>query len=371
MCKLLQQPLDEIKVFRKTVFCLNRKDKRKEKKKDTRTRHTSFGEIVDQQERLAPGVSALHDSNSNWYMHNNQHAPLSAESKNQNRVSGHEPFLVGTSLIKFSQELDKNADLGPLVTSTQRQNSGAPDLDLPNVLDISAKERPKIAKRTSRENEDKMVKLGLIPPRPIPRTTSDISGMNPYRKHSRASSGDSRTTSERGRPSSETGSEVNSDSPMSLVSNDKNWVLMKDSDRQVWESSASTGGRVNGGFTPYLLPEEDYDMKDADWYGRNEEPLYESQVQRLRDKFSSSTTAEHKKSAAMTPKRSSYHSRYSFPLDSSSTTAVELEKTKEHRGRNMNLHSPSIWRRTPEDPKELKEEKINRVKKLGVPILPD
>lgn len=309
------------------------------------------------------------NNNTNWYLKEKPHEELRSPPT-LTRAAGDEPFIVGTSIVRYSRELDRSSSYN-YRPSTADKYVGY-QMNRP-VQSLSRTEAPN-------EAETRMVRLGMIPPRPAsanehiplgyytePGRAKSQKGKDGKRKskeleESRKYNADARSGvipptpastnghissgyyTEPGKNKSPKGKDGKRKSKELEDSRRyKGEVLVPVREVQLWPMENSSNQ------PPYTLPKEDYDTDGATWY-------YSRSID------GQSLTSSRSENALYPP--------------------AATENYPGHSSQNVNgrIVASSIQRDTsPTTPKVMADQfhadqdpdKLKRVKRVGVPILPE
>ena len=311
------------------------------------------------------------NNNTNWYLKEKPHEEFRSPPT-LTRAAGDEPFIVGTSIVRYSKELDRSSSYNYRPASAQKYAGyhSSSQWNRP-VQSLSRMEAPN-------EAETRMVRLGMIPPRPasangnIPSGyyTEPGRGKSPKGKDGKKKSKEleeSRRYNVEERPGmiSPKHAAANGHIPAGYLTEPgkakspkgkdgkkkskeleesqryKGEVLVPVREVQLWPIESSSNQ------APYLLPKEDYNTDGATWYysrpgdGQSltslENPVYPP-----------STTDNYPRPGSQNVSGRIVAS--SLPRDMSPTTAKVMANQ---------FH-------VIDDP-----DKLKRVKRVGVPILPE
>lgn len=173
------------------------------------------------------------NNNSNWFL--KEKPPEEVRSSSLARAAGNEPFIVGRSLARYSKELNRS-DYRPSNASRYVRSRSESDWKRGSLPMLSA---------TRPETEERMVRLGMIPPRsqeggehyPMGYMTAP---------HPRAKS-PTKDGKKKSKELQESG-RYNGD------------VLMPVREVQLWQLEDSHNP------PPFALPKEDYNTEGVTWY---------------------------------------------------------------------------------------------------------
>ncbi|XP_078347772.1 uncharacterized protein LOC144632888 [Oculina patagonica] len=149
------------------IFCTLWARKDRKRKRENR--------LQQQQERHFANVNVKHDvvgpqsnsmalvpvnNNTNWYLSEKPHDEFRSPPT-YTRAAGDEPFLVGNSIVRYSKELDRSSSYNyrPVTAEKYAGYHSSSQWNRP-VHTLARLEAPN-------EAETRMVRLGMIPPRPL------------------------------------------------------------------------------------------------------------------------------------------------------------------------------------------------------------
>ena len=293
------------------------------------------------------------NNNTNWYFKEKPHEEFRSPTT-LTRAAGDEPFIVGTSIVRYSRELDRSSSYNYRPSTAEKYVGYQRNFP---VQSLSRTEAPN-------EAETRMVRLGMIPPRPAsanghiplgyytePGRARSQKGKNDKSKSKepeeiRKYNGDARSVVIQPRPTSSNGhipsgyytEPGKNKSPKGKDGKRKSKEL-EDSGRykgevlvpvrevQLWPLENSSNQ------TPYPLPKEDYDTDGVTWYY-------------ARSANGQSLTSSRSESALYPPSAAAP----SLQLDALPSTGKVMDDQFQ----------------ADQDP-----DKLKRVKRVGVPILPE
>lgn len=302
------------------------------------------------------------NNNSNWYF--KEKPPEEFRSPpTLTRAAGDEPFVVGTSIVRYSKELDRSSSYNyrPVAAEKYLGYHSSSQWNRP-VQSLSRIEAPNAA-------ETRMVRLGMIPPRP-----ASVNGNIPLGYYTEPARGKSakgkdgktklkeieeeRPTKVPPRPVSANGhiptgymTEPGRNRPPKgkegkRKSKDledsrqyKGEVLVPVREVQLWPMESSSNQ------TPFPLPKEDYNTEGATWYyarSADGQMLTASKSEDL--VYAPSATDDYPRRASQNVNGGIVAS--SPPRDVSQTTADQFHAAED-------------------------QDKLKRIMRVGVPILPD
>ena len=309
------------------------------------------------------------NNNSNWYLKEKPHEEFRSPTT-LTRAAGDEPFIVGTSIVRYSRELDRSSSYNYRPSTADKYVGYQRNLP---VQSLSRTEAPN-------EAETRMVRLGMIPPRPAganghipvgyytePGRAKSQKGKNGKRKSKepkeiRTYNEDARSGvipprpmsanghipsgyyTEPGKNKSPKGKDGKRESrELEDSGRYKGEVLVPVREVQLWPLENSSNQ------PPYPLPKEDYDTDGATWYY-------------ARSTDGQSLASSRSESALIPPSAAENYPR--------------------HGSQNVNgrIAAPSLqWDASPTTAKvmddqfhaDLDPDKLKRVKRVGVPILPE
>lgn len=243
-------------------------------------------------------------NNPNWFLKEKPQEELRSQTT-LTRAAGNEPFIVGSSLARYSKELDRSSGYRPSSANRYgRSPSSASDWkrgSLP-VLSPSRSEAPHGA-------EERMVRLGMIPP----RSSYDANGhipmgymTAPHPARAKSPKKDRKRKSKELEESRRYNGEV----------------LVPVKEVELWQYENTPNP------PPFALPKEDYNTEGATWY--------RSRSLDGQDLLSSSVSYNYPRHGPSSPR---------------SPTGVNAMLEEYHGAQ------------TPE--------RLKRVQRVGVPILPD
>ena len=309
------------------------------------------------------------NNNTNWYLKEKPQEEFRSPTT-LTRAAGDEPFVVGTSIVRYSRELDRSSSYNYRPSTGDKYVAHQRNL---HVQSHSRTEAPN-------EAETRMVRLGMIPPRPastsgyIPvgyytepgraksqkgkngkwksqeleeirkYTEGEGAGVIPPRPTSANGHIPSGNYTEPGKNKSPKGKDVKRKSrELEDSGRYKGEVLVPVREVQLWPLENTSNQ------PPYPLPREDYDTDGATWY------------------YARSTDGQ---SLASSRSESAL-----YPLSAT-------ENYLRHDSQNVNgrIVAPSLQRdASPTTAKVMEDQfhadqdpdKLKRVKRVGVPILPE
>ena len=350
-----------------------RRDRRR-KKEEHLQRHLQQQHLanINQAVELPSNSMALvvpTNNNTNWYLKEKPSEEFRSPTT-LTRAAGDEPFIVGTSLVRYSRELDRSGSYNYRPSTAEKYVGYQRNLP---IRSLSIKEAPN-------EAETRMVRLGMIPPRPIsanghipvgyytePGRAKSQKGKNAKRKSKelaeiRNYNDDARSGVTPPRPTS-----ANGYIPSGYYTEPGKNKSPKGKDGKRKSRELEDSGRYKGEVLvpvrevqlwplenasnqpPYSIPKEDYGTDGATWYyGRS------SDGQSLTSSRSESTL---------------------YP-----PSAAENYPGHGPQNANGRMAAPSLqWDASPTTAKVMDDQfhadqdpdKLKRVKRVGVPILPE
>ena len=303
------------------------------------------------------------NNNANWYLKEKPHEEFRSPTT-LTRVSGDEPFIVGTSMVRYSRELDRSTSYNYRPSTAEKYVGYQRNLP---IRSLSSSDAPN-------EAETRMVRLGMIPPRPTSANGHIPIGY--YTEPGRAKS----QKGKNGKNKSKEPQEIrtyNEDARLGVSANGnipsgyytvpgkskspkgkegkrksreqedsgryKGEVLVPVREVQLWPLENSSNQ------PPYSLPKEDYDTDGATWYYARSTDGQSLASSRSESALIPLSAAENY------PRHGSQNvngriAAPSLQVDASPTTANVMDDP---------FHAD-------QDP-----DKLKRVKRVGVPILPD
>ena len=252
------------------------------------------------------------NNNTNWYLKEKPHEEFRSTTT-LTRAVGDEPFVVGTSIARYSRELDRSSSYNYRPSTADKYvayQRNPPRTEAPN------------------EAETRMVRLGMIPPRPASANGHIPSGY--YTEPGKVKSPKGKDGKRKSKELEDSGRY-------------KGEVLVPVREVQLWPSENASNQ------PPFPLPKEDYGTDGATWY------------------YARSTDGQ-----------SLASSRSESVLYPPSAT----ENYPRHNSQNVNgrIVAPSLQRdASPTTAKVMEDQfyagqdpdKLKRVKRVGVPILPE
>ena len=346
-----------------------RKDRRRKKEEHLQQQHHAH---INQELVGIPSTSMTlvpTNNNTNWYLKEKPHEFQSQTTLP--RTSGDEPFVVGPSIVRYSGELDRSTSYNYRPSTAEKYVANQRNLP---VRSHSRTEAPN-------EAETRMVRLGMIPPRPtsanghIPvgysteparaksqkgkngkRKSTELeetrkhnedvvrSGMIPPRPMSANGHIQSGYYTEPGKNKSPKGKGGKRKSrELEDSGRYKGEILVPLGEVQLWPLENASN------HSPYPLPKEDYDTDGATWY------------------YARATDGQ---SLASSRSESGLHP----------PSATENYQRQDSQNANGRIVAPSLQRdASPTAAKVMEEpfhadqdpDKLKRVRRVGVPILPE
>lgn len=309
------------------------------------------------------------NNNTNWYLKEKPNEEFRSPTT-LTRAAGDEPFIVGTSIVRYSRELDRSSSYNYRPSTAEKYVGYQRNLPLQS---LSRTEAPN-------EAETRMVRLGMIPPRPMSANGHIPVGY--YTEPGRGKSQKGKNTKKKSKEPEEIRNykegarsgvipprptSANGHIPPGYYTEPGKNKSPKGKDGKKKSRELEDGGRYKGEVLvpvrevqlwpvenssnqmPYPLPREDYGTDGATWYfGRSTD--------------GQNLTSSRSESALYPPSAAENYPRHGYQNANGRIAAPSLQRDASPTAAKVmddQFHAE-------QDP-----DKLKRVKRVGVPILPE